>query len=69
MSSMNIPKFSVGDKIETKKTHSCGSNVFNIVRLGSDVRLVCDGCGRDLTLDRIKVEKFTKRVLQKNANE
>ena len=69
MSDARIPKFSVGDKIETKKSHPCGSSTFEIVRLGSDVRLICSGCGRDLTLNRIKVEKFTKKVIPQKSDE
>ena len=63
---MNIMKFDIGDKIEVKKVHPCGSNVFRILRLGTDVRLVCEGCGRDLTLDRLKVEKIIKKVIGKS---
>ena len=66
---MNIIKFNVGDRIEVKKPHPCGSNLFRIMRVGSDVRLMCVGCGRDLTLDRIKVEKIIKKVISEAENE
>ena len=52
---MNIPKFSAGDRLELKKKHPCGSNLFTVVRSGSDVRIICDGCGRDMTLPREKL--------------
>ena len=66
---MNIVKFNVGDKIEVHKQHPCGSKIFRILRTGSDVRLVCEGCGRDLTLDRLKVEKIIKKVISDAENE
>lgn len=61
---MNIPKFSAGDKLEMKKKHPCGSFVFVVVRSGSDVRVVCEKCGRDLTLPREKLEKAIKKVIR-----
>ncbi len=61
---MNIPKFSAGDKLELKKKHPCGSFVFIVVRSGSDVRVICEKCGRDLTLPREKLEKAIKKVIK-----
>ena len=62
---MQIIKFSVGDRLFTKKKHPCGSECFNVLRVGSDIRIRCDGCGRDLTLPRETVEKMIKRVASK----
>ena len=61
---MQIIKFEVGDLVELKKQHPCGERKFKIIRLGSDVRIVCQGCGRDMTIDRIKLEKSTKNVIK-----
>ena len=60
---MNIIKFQIGDTVELKKPHPCGSSSFKILRVGSEVRIVCEGCGHDMTIDRIKLEKSTKRVI------
>ena len=60
---MQIIKFSAGDILELKKPHPCGSKLFKVVRVGSEVRIVCCTCGRDMTLDRIKLEKSIKKVL------
>lgn len=57
-----ILKISVGDRFEMKKNHPCGSKIFTVMRVGSDVRIICDGCGRDMTLDRIKFEKSVKKL-------
>ena len=59
---MKILKIDVGDTLELKKPHPCGSNIFKVLRVGSDVRIVCQNCGRDMTLDRIKLEKAIKSV-------
>ena len=59
---MNIPRIDVGNVIEMKKPHPCGNKLFKVLRIGSDVRIVCQGCGRDMTLDRIKLEKAIKSI-------
>lgn len=59
---MKIVKIDVGDVLTMKKKHPCGSDRFKVLRTGSDVRIVCTGCGRDLTLPRPTVEKSIKRV-------
>lgn len=60
---MNIAKFDVGSKLLMKKQHPCSGDTFTVLRTGSDVRIVCDKCGRDMTLERVKLEKMIKRVL------
>ena len=58
-----IPKISVGDTLELKKPHPCGTKKFTVLRIGSDIRIVCCGCGRDMTLERIKLEKAIKNII------
>lgn len=60
---MKIPRISVGDKLELKKSHPCGSKIFSVMRVGSDIRIVCDGCGRDMMWEREKLEKAIKRII------
>ena len=59
---MPIIRFAVGDLLELKKTHPCGTNKMRVARVGSDIRLICTGCGRDLTLPREKLEKAVRHV-------
>jgi hypothetical protein len=58
----NIIRFCVGDTLELKKTHPCGNRSFEVLRVGSEVRVRCIGCGHDMVLDRIKLEKAIRRV-------
>ena len=60
---MAIIPFNVGDNLILKKKHPCSSDSFRVARGGSDVRIICCGCGRDLTLAREKLEKMIKRVV------
>lgn len=57
-----ILKIRTGDVLELKKPHPCGEKLFDVLRVGSDVRIVCKGCKRDLTLPRVKLEKAVKRI-------
>ena len=57
----------VGDTLKMKKKHPCSSDSFTVLRVGSDVRIVCRGCGRDLTLSRENLEKMIKKVIEKDS--
>ncbi len=58
-----IPKIRPGDVLEMKKAHPCGGSSFEVLRVGSDVRIVCLGCGRDVTVPRLKLEKSIKKIV------
>lgn len=60
---MKILHFEVGDLLEMKKPHPCGSMTLLVRRIGSDVRVVCTGCGRDVTVPRVKLEHGIRRVI------
>lgn len=60
---MEILRIAVGDRLELKKPHPCGTNIFRVLRTGSDIRLECTCCRRDLTLPRESLEKKVRRVL------
>ena len=62
---MQIVKFAVGDTLLMKKKHPCSSDTFTVLRVGSDVRICCKGCGRDITVSREAAEKMIKKVLPK----
>ena len=59
---MQIIRMKVGDTLELKKPHPCGDKRFRVMRVGSEVRIVCLGCGRDMVLDRIKLEKAIRKL-------
>ncbi len=60
---MKIVRFSVGDTLVMRKPHPCGENKFKVLRSGSDVRIICLSCGRDVTVNRLKLEKNIKQVI------
>ncbi len=65
---MNIPKIALGDKLTLKKKHPCGVSVFTVLRVGSDIRIVCDGCGRDMVLPREKLERAIRKIQHEDEN-
>jgi len=59
---MNIIKIQQGDLLHLKKPHPCGCSDFLVMRVGGVVRIVCKGCGRDMNVDRVKLEKSIKSI-------
>ena len=57
---MPIIPIKVGDTLELNKPHPCGEKLFRVMRTGSEVRVVCVGCGRDMSLDRVKLERAVR---------
>ena len=53
----------VGDILELKKPHPCGEKRFRVMRVGSEVRILCSGCGRDMVLDRVKLETAIRKLI------
>lgn len=53
----------VGDKLQMKKKHPCGSDVFTVTRIGMDFKLRCDGCGHEVMVPRVKAEKSLKKII------
>ena len=47
----------LGDRLRLRKEHPCGSRDWEVVRLGADIGLVCDGCGHRILMDRLDVER------------
>ncbi len=54
------------DTLLMKKKHPCskeGSEYFEVMRVGMDIRVKCKGCGRQMLLARDKVEKNIKKII------
>ncbi len=60
---MQILKLQPDMVVELKKPHPCASRQFRILRVGSVCRVLCLSCGRDMEMDRIKLEKAIKRIV------
>ncbi len=58
----------IGDVVETKKSHPCGGNAFEILRVGMDFRMRCQKCDKQLWIERPKLEKRVRKVKRKEEN-
>lgn len=54
----------VGDILEMKKNHPCGSKTFTVLRVGMDFRLRCVGCEHEMMIPRHKAEKNIRKIIR-----
>ena len=52
----------LGDVLTLKKKHPCGSDRWEVLRIGADFKLRCLGCGREVMGSRQKYEKQIKKL-------
>lgn len=52
--------FDLGDIVEMKKSHPCGHNRWEIIRMGADIKIKCLGCNRIIMIPRSTFEKRLK---------
>lgn len=61
--------YQLGDIVEMKKPHPCASHskLFEIVRVGADLKIKCLGCGNVIIISRDNFNKrFKKVIIDKN---
>ena len=61
--------YEVGDIVKLKKPHPCGSQEWEILRVGADFRLKCMGCGHMVMITRRLVEKNTRGLRKPDGTE
>lgn len=64
-----VTNFNIGDIVQTRKEHPCGSNQWEIIRLGADIKIKCVECGRIVMLPRQKFEKSVKKIVKSSSEE
>jgi hypothetical protein len=57
-------RFQIGEIVELKKQHPCGSKQWEITRVGVDFRIKCLGCDHQVMLPRPKFEKSVKKIIK-----
>ena len=60
-----MEKIELGSVVIMKKSHPCGENLWEVVRLGADIKLKCKKCERIVLIDRPKFNKNLKKVVSK----
>jgi hypothetical protein len=61
---MERKQFQLGDVVQMKKAHPCGTNEMEIIRMGMDIRVRCLGCQHSVLIPRAKFESKLKKVLR-----
>ena len=58
--------YQLGDIVELKKPHPCVSHskLFEIVRVGADLKIKCLGCGNVIIISRDNFNKRFKKVIK-----
>ena len=54
----------LGDQVQTRKKHPCGSDEWTVIRIGADIKIKCLGCERIVMMDRADFVKRRKKVLE-----
>lgn len=56
--------YNLNDIVIMKKPHPCGTNEWEIVRIGADIKIKCCNCGRTIMLPRIEFNKKLKKIIK-----
>ena len=60
---MDNKDYKLNDRVIMKKAHPCGTNEWEIIRLGVDIKIKCLNCGRSVMIPRVEFNKKLKKVL------
>lgn len=60
--------YEIGDIVKLKKKHPCGSQEWEVLRVGADFRLKCMGCGHQLMMPRAVLVKSARGIIKKKNN-
>ncbi|CAM3588106.1 MULTISPECIES: DUF951 domain-containing protein [Brevibacillus] len=60
---MERKQFGLGDVVQMKKAHPCGTNAWKVIRMGMDIRIKCTGCEHSVMIPRLEFERKLKKIL------
>ena len=53
----------IGDVLQMKSPHPCGGSLWIVTRLGADIGMSCQECGRYVLLARSQLARRLKQVM------
>lgn len=62
-------EFRIGDVVRLRKPHPCGGFDWEIYRLGADIGVKCQSCGRRVFLPRRELERRMKMFVSRPVAE
>lgn len=60
-------KYEMNSIVEMKKQHACGTNEWQIIRMGVDIKLKCIHCSREIMMDRLEFERKLRRIISEKG--
>lgn len=57
-------EYQLGNVVTMKKPHPCGSNEWEITRIGVDIKIKCLNCGHTVMIPRTEFNKKMKKVIK-----
>ena len=64
-----MDEIQLGDLVQMRKAHPCGSDIWTVIRIGADIKIRCQGCSRIVMMDRETFIKRRKRLVQRKEAE
>jgi hypothetical protein len=57
-----------GDVVRLRKKHPCGSDEWQVIQTGADIRIKCLGCQRYILVDRFVLERKIKVFVSRSSS-
>ena len=61
--------YQLNDLLILKKQHPCGGEMWEVVRVGADIKIRCATCGKYVNLTRDELKKRIKKIVPKTEGE
>jgi len=63
-----VMEIKLGDTVRLKKKHPCGSDQWQVVRVGADIGIKCLKCQRRVLLERPVFERRVKEFISRGSD-
>jgi hypothetical protein len=60
-----VLEIKLGDVVRLKKKHPCGGDIWEVVRLGADIGIVCQTCQHRVLIPRVVFERRIKEFISR----
>ena len=61
---MENKEYTLNTRVQMRKQHPCGGDIFKVIRLGADIKIECENCHHTILIPRIEFNKKIKKVLE-----
>ncbi len=58
-------KYNLGDHLITKKKHVCGSDEWEVLRIGAEIKIKCVKCAREIMVFKAELDTKVKEMKAK----